>query len=46
VTAALVTSSDGRWFPVFVLAALLNFTAAVIYCGHSRAKPVVNGASS
>ncbi|CAG0913834.1 unnamed protein product [Notodromas monacha] len=41
LTAALVTSSDGRWFPVFVLAACINFTAAVIYCGNSKGTAVV-----
>ncbi|KAK6622185.1 hypothetical protein RUM44_001992 [Polyplax serrata] len=41
VTAELVTSSHGRWFPVFVLAAAVNFTGAVVYASQSSATQVV-----
>ncbi|KAJ8680366.1 hypothetical protein QAD02_016153 [Eretmocerus hayati] len=41
VTAELVTASHGRWLPVFVLAAAINFTGAVIYHSHSSAQPVL-----
>ncbi|XP_063994096.1 uncharacterized protein LOC135171470 [Diachasmimorpha longicaudata] len=41
LTAELVTASSGRWMPVFVLAAAINFTGAIIYQGHSAALPVV-----
>lgn len=41
VTAELVTSSHGRWFPVFVLAAVVNFTGAVVYASQSSATQVV-----
>lgn len=37
LTAELVTTSHGRWFPVFVLAASINFTSAVIYYSQSSA---------
>lgn len=41
VTAELVTASHGRWFPVFVLAAAINFTGAVIYYSQSSASQVL-----
>lgn len=41
VTAELVTSSHGRWFPVFVLAAVINFTGAVVYASQSSATQIV-----
>ncbi|RZF47620.1 hypothetical protein LSTR_LSTR014747 [Laodelphax striatellus] len=41
LTAELVTTSHGRWFPVFVLAAGVNFTAAVIYYSQSAASQVL-----
>lgn len=37
LTAELVTQSHGRWFPVFVLAACVNFAGAVIYTSQSSA---------
>ncbi|XP_054708769.1 uncharacterized protein LOC129218506 [Uloborus diversus] len=37
LTAALVTQSHGRWFPVFVLAACVNFVGAIIYSSQSSA---------
>ncbi|XP_034944346.1 sodium-dependent phosphate transport protein 1, chloroplastic-like [Chelonus insularis] len=41
LTAELVTASSGRWMPVFVLAAAINFTSAIIYQSHSSALPVL-----
>ncbi|KAK0090585.1 hypothetical protein PV325_010551 [Microctonus aethiopoides] len=41
MTAELVTASGGRWMPVFVLAAAINFTGAIIYQSHSSALPVI-----
>lgn len=41
VTAELVTASHGRWFPVFVLAATVNFTGAIIYYSQSSASRVL-----
>ena len=41
LTAELVTTSHGRWFPVFVLAAGVNFTGAVIYYSQSSAAQVL-----
>ena len=41
VTAELVTASHGRWMPVFVLAAAINFTGAIIYQSHSSASAVL-----
>lgn len=41
LTAELVTQSHGRWFPVFVLAAAVNFVGAVIYGSQSSASPVL-----
>jgi len=40
LTAELVVQSQGRWFPVFVLAAAVNFVGAVIYASQSTAKPI------
>jgi MFS family permease len=37
LTAELVTQSHGRWFPVFVLAAGMNFVGSVIYVSQSSA---------
>jgi sugar phosphate permease len=37
LTAELVTQSHGRWFPVFVLAATINFVGAIIYTSQSSA---------
>lgn len=41
LTAELVTQSHGRWFPVFVLAAAVNFVGAVIYGSQSSASQVL-----
>lgn len=41
VTAELVTQSHGRWFPVFVLAAFINFVGAVIYHSQSSASQLL-----
>lgn len=41
LTAELVTTSHGRWFPVFVLAASINFTSAVIYYSQSSASQIL-----
>lgn len=41
VTAHLVVESGHRWFPVFILAAALNMTAAVIYIGNAAATQVI-----
>ncbi|XP_046416525.1 sodium-dependent phosphate transport protein 1, chloroplastic-like isoform X1 [Neodiprion fabricii] len=41
LTAELVTASQGRWMPVFVLAAAVNFTGAIIYHTHSSALQVL-----
>ncbi|XP_073976040.1 sialin-like [Rhodnius prolixus] len=41
LTAELVTASHGRWFPVFVIAASINFTSAIIYCSQSSASQVL-----
>lgn len=37
LTASLVTQSHGRWWPVFVLAALINLVGSVIYVSQSSA---------
>lgn len=41
LTAELVTQSSGRWFPVFMLASLINLTGAVIYASQSSAHVVL-----
>ena len=41
LTAELVTQSSGRWFPVFVLAAGVNFVGSVIYVSQSAASQVL-----
>uniref|UniRef100_A0A6A7FYL8 Sodium-dependent phosphate transport protein 1, chloroplastic-like n=3 Tax=Hirondellea gigas TaxID=1518452 RepID=A0A6A7FYL8_9CRUS len=41
LTAQLVTASHGRWFPVFLLAATVNCTAAIIYYTQSSDQPVI-----
>ena len=41
LTAELVTQSHGRWFPVFVLASLINLTGAVIYASQASANAVL-----
>ncbi|XP_043236936.1 sodium-dependent phosphate transport protein 1, chloroplastic-like [Amphibalanus amphitrite] len=37
VTADLVTASQGRWFPVFALAAAVNLVGAIVYYSQSSA---------
>ena len=41
LTAELVTQSHGRWLPVFVLAAGVNFVGAVIYLSQSAASQLL-----
>ncbi|ELU04684.1 hypothetical protein CAPTEDRAFT_173625 [Capitella teleta] len=41
LTAELVTQSHGRWFPVFVIAAAVNFVGAVIYLSQSAASQIL-----
>lgn len=41
LTAELVTQSHGRWFPVFVVAAAMNFVGAIIYASQSCATQVL-----
>lgn len=41
LTAELVVQSHGRWFPVFVLAALMNFAGAVVYASQSSASQAI-----
>jgi len=41
LTAELVTASHGRWFPVFILAAALNFTGSIIYCSQSSTSNIL-----
>ena len=40
VTADLVTASQGRWFPVFALAAAVNWVGAIVYYSQSSALQV------
>ncbi|PAA58323.1 hypothetical protein BOX15_Mlig007974g1, partial [Macrostomum lignano] len=37
LTAELVTKSGGRWFPVYILAGLMNLVGAVVYVSQSSA---------
>ena len=39
--ADLVTQSHGRWMPVFVIAAGVNFVGAIIYLSQSAASQVL-----
>ena len=41
LTAELVTQSHGRWMPVFVIAAGVNFVGAIIYLSQSSASQVL-----
>lgn len=41
ITAELVTASGGKWFPVFLVAAFVNFTGAIVYFTHSIATQVL-----
>ncbi|KAK2169695.1 hypothetical protein NP493_1179g00016 [Ridgeia piscesae] len=41
MTAELVTQSHGRWFPVFIIAAGVNFVGGVIYLSQSAASQVL-----
>lgn len=38
LTAEFVVESSGRWWPVYVLAGMLNLVGAVIYAGHASTK--------
>ena len=42
LTAELVTTSHGRWFPVFVLAAAVNFVGSVIYVSQSSGSSLIS----
>ena len=41
LTAELVTQSNGRWLPVFLLAAAINFVGAIIYATQSSASQIL-----
>lgn len=41
LTAELVLQSHGRWFPVFIIAAGVNFVGAIIYLSQSAASQVL-----
>ena len=41
LTAELVTQSNGRWFPVFILAALLNLVGSVVFVSQSSDKTLL-----
>ncbi|KAI5735430.1 hypothetical protein M8J77_018189 [Diaphorina citri] len=41
LTAELVTSSHGHWFPVFILAASINFLGAIVFYSQSSASPIL-----
>lgn len=41
LTAELVTQSHGRWFPVFIIAAGVNFVGAIIYLSQSAASQIL-----
>ena len=41
LTAELVTQSSGRWFPVFVLAGVINLVGAMVYASQSAASQVI-----
>uniref|UniRef100_A0A8D8YMG6 Ascorbate transporter, chloroplastic n=2 Tax=Cacopsylla melanoneura TaxID=428564 RepID=A0A8D8YMG6_9HEMI len=41
LTAELVTSSAGHWFPVFILAASINVLGAVVFYSQSSASPIL-----
>lgn len=41
LTAELVLQSHGRWFPVFIIAASVNFVGAIIYLSQSAASQVL-----
>jgi hypothetical protein len=41
LTAELVTQSHGRWFPVFVIAAGVNFVGGMVYLSQSAASQLL-----
>ncbi|XP_053395417.1 sialin-like [Mercenaria mercenaria] len=41
LTAELVTQSHGRWFPVFIIAAGVNFVGAMVYLSQSAASQLL-----
>ncbi len=41
VTAELVVASHDRWFPVFMLASVVNFVGAVIYQSQSASTQIL-----
>ena len=40
ITAELVTLFNNHWYPVFILAVLLNFFGAIVYSTKSAATPI------
>lgn len=41
LTAELVTQSNGRWFPVFIIAAGVNFVGGMVYVSQSAASQLL-----
>lgn len=41
LTAELVVKSGGRWSPVFLIAALVNFVGSIVYYSHSTASQII-----
>jgi hypothetical protein len=41
LTAELVVKSGGRWSPVFLIAATVNFVGAIVYYSHSSAQQII-----
>jgi hypothetical protein len=41
LTAELVVKSDGRWSPVFLIAAAINCVGAIIYYSHVTASQII-----
>lgn len=40
LTAELVVKSGGRWLPVFMIAALVNFVGSIVYYSHSGSSQI------
>ena len=41
LTASLVSASQGRWLPVFMLASAISCTGGIVYASQSSAKQVL-----
>lgn len=41
LTAELVTKPSGQWFPVFIIAALMNLVGGFVYISHSSASQIL-----